>query len=57
MSASVQGINSLTVDLIVRSLQQMPTPVPKSSDGGVDAPTTQLADTPQVDAHHVDVTA
>lgn len=56
MSASVQGITNLTVDLIVRSVQQMSTPV-QTSNGGVDAPTTQLADTPQVDAHHVDVTA
>jgi hypothetical protein len=55
MSASVQGITNLTVDLIVRSVQQLSSPV-QSNGGGVDAPTTQLA-TPNVDAHHVDVTA
>ena len=55
MSASVQGITNLTVDLSVRSVQQMTTPV--QSSNGVDAPTTQLADTPHVDAHHVDVQA
>lgn len=55
MSASVQGIANLTVDLIVRSVQQLSSPV-QSNGGGVDAPTTQLA-TPNVDAHHVDVTA
>lgn len=58
MSAYVQGITSLTVDLIVRSLQHLPTPV-TGSPARVDrsARTTQLADSSHVDAHHVDVTA
>ena len=57
MSASVMGVTTLAADLIVRSVQQVP--APKSSpvaSGGGSAPTTQLADAPQVDTHHVDVT-
>lgn len=58
MSAYLQGITSLTVDLIVRSLQQLPAPVTGSpAGGGTSAPTTQHADSSHVDAHHVDVTA
>ncbi len=59
MSASVQGVTNLAMELIVRSVQQVSAPVSLSAgnSGGVDAPTTQLADPPQVDAHHVDVTA
>lgn len=58
MSASVQGVGSLAVDLIVRSVQQVPAPqsAPVASGSG-SAPTTQLADAPQMDTHHVDVTA
>lgn len=58
MSASVQGVANLAADLIVRSVQQVPAPqtAPAQNRGG-SAPTTQLADAPQVDTHHVDVTA
>ena len=58
MSASVQGVASLAADLIVRSVQQVPAAqsVPVASGGG-SAPTTQLADAPQMDPQHVDVTA
>lgn len=57
MSASVQGVANMAVDLIIRSVQQMPAaqtaPV---NNGGGSAPTAQLADAPQVDSYHVDVT-
>ena len=56
MSASVQGVGSLAVDLIVRSVQQVPAPQSAPVASG-SAPTTQLADAPQMDTHHVDVTA
>ena len=58
MSASVQGVASLAADLITRSVQQVsgPRSVPTDNGGG-SAPTTQLADAPQVNSHHVDVTA
>ena len=58
MSASVQGVANLAVDLIVRSVQQVP--APQSAPvihGGGSAPTAQLADAPQVEPQHVDVTA
>jgi hypothetical protein len=57
MSASVQGVASLAADLIVRSIQQVPAAqsVPVANGGG-SAPTTLLADAPQMDPHHLDVT-
>ena len=58
MSVSVQGVADLAVDLIVRSVQQVPAPqTAPVSNGGGSAPTAQLADAPQMDTHHVDVTA
>ncbi len=57
MSASVLGVANFAADLIVRSVQQVP--VPQSapvSNGGGSAPTTPLADPPQIDTHYVDVT-
>jgi len=57
MSTSVQGVANLAVDLIVRSVQQLPAPQSAPSVDGIgSAPTAQLADAPQVDATHVDVT-
>jgi hypothetical protein len=57
MSAFVQGVADLAADLIVRSVQQVPAPQSAPiANGGGSAPTAQLADAPQVDSHHVDVT-
>ena len=58
MSVSVQGVADLAVDLIVRAVQQVPAPqTAPVSNGGGSTPTAQLADAPQMDTHHVDVTA